>query len=288
MVYPIKSLDPKAMEAFSPAEKIGVVATVTPEGLPHLTLITSIRAAGPKQITLGEFCRGQSKAHLQKNPKAAFLVMTLDRKMWRGHARWTHLRTEGPEYQSYNDLPMFRYNAYFGINTVHYLDLINARGAESLPLTAIVAASLMTKLAKTGAATGKNTRILNPFSEALFNRLDALKFLAYIRTDGYPEILPLLQCQAADSRRLVFSTLAWGSEIRRIPVGQKVAVFGLTMQMEDVLVRGTFAGFGSPRLVRSGTVDIEWVYNSMPPAHGQIYPPVPLQPVTRWADFPGS
>lgn len=283
-----KTLDEKAIEAFSPAEKIGLVATVTPEGLPHLTLITSIRAAGPKQITLGEFCRGQSKAHLRKNPKSAFLVMTMDRKMWRGHARWTHLRTEGPEYQSYNDLPMFRYNAYFGINTVHYLDLIDARGAEALPLPAIISAILMTKMARGGAATGKKHPVLNPFSEALFNRLDALKFIAYIRTDGYPEIIPLLQCQAADSRRLVFSTLAYGKEISRIPAGQKVAVFGLTMQMEDVLIRGTYTGVSRPRLIRSGTVDIEWVYNSMPPAHGQIYPPVPLQPITRWADFPGS
>ncbi len=288
MLYNIKALDEKAIAAFSPAEKIGLVATVTPEGLPHLTLITSIRAAGPKQITLGEFCRGQSKAQLQKNPKSAFLVMTMDRKIWRGHARWTHLRTEGPEYQSYNDLPMFRYNAYFGINTVHYLDLIDARGAEALPLPAIIVASLMTKMAKGGAAAGKNIPILNFFSEVLFNRLDALKFIAYIRSDGYPEIIPLLQCQTAGSRRLIFSTLAYGKEIDRIPVGQKVAVFGLTLQMEDVLVRGAFTGFSRPRLIRSGMVDIDFVYNSMPPAHGQIYPPVPLQPVTRWSDFPGS
>ena len=31
-----------------------------------------------------------------------------------------------------------------------------------------------------------------------------------------------------------------------------------------------------------GTVDIEWVYNSMPPAHGQIYPEVPLEPVIEF------
>ena len=37
--------------------------------------------------------------------------------------------------------------------------------------------------------------------------------------------------------------------------------------------------------IQTGIVDIDWVYNSMPPAHGQIYPPVPLIPVTEWADF---
>jgi hypothetical protein len=31
-----------------------------------------------------------------------------------------------------------------------------------------------------------------------------------------------------------------------------------------------------------GLIDIEWVYNSMPPCHEQIYPPVDLKPVTAF------
>ena len=37
--------------AFEPAEKIGIVACTNPDGLPHITLITSLRANGPDQIT---------------------------------------------------------------------------------------------------------------------------------------------------------------------------------------------------------------------------------------------
>jgi hypothetical protein len=44
------------------------------------------------------------------------------------------------------------------------------------------------------------------------------------------------------------------------------------MVMEDVLVRGVFAGFRRHRGVTLGCVDIVWVYNSMPPKPGQIYP----------------
>jgi hypothetical protein len=213
------------------------------------------------------------------------LVLTMDRRMWRGHARWTHLRTEGPEYQSYNDLPMFRYNAYFGINTVHYLDLVDVSGPDSLPLLTIVLSALMTKIAKAGSSTGNSEQILTPFGANLFNGLDALKFIAYIKNDGFPEIVPVLQCQAADSRRLAFSSMAYQDELSRIPAGQIVAVFGMTMKMEDVLIRGTFNGFSKKMGIQIGTVDINWVYNSMPPAHGQIYPAIPLNPVTEWADF---
>lgn len=284
MNYPLREMDEKTIQAFSPNEKIGVVASVNPDGLPHLTLITSLRAAGRKQITLGEFCKGLSKFHIRQNPKTAFLVLTMNRKMWRGHAAWTHLKTEGPEYEAYNNLPMFRYNAYFGINTVHYLDLVDLRGPDGLPLAAVIASLLMTRLAR-AAAAGKGGRILSRFSENLFNAVDSLKFIAWVKKDGFPEIIPLLQCQAAGSRRLVFAPLAYAPELKAIPIGGIVAVFGLTMKMEDVLVRGRFNGYNRIRLINLGTIDIDWVYNSMPTGHGQIYPPVPLKPVTDWSDF---
>jgi len=100
-----------------------------------------------------------------------------------------------------------------------------------------------------------------------------------VGTDGFPVLVPVIQCQAADSRRLIFTALAFGDELSRIPKGTTVAIFALNMNMEDVLVRGTFHGFRRVMGLSVGTVDIQWVYNSMPPAHGQIYPEVELSPV---------
>ena len=267
------------MKAFEPAEKIGLIACINDEGLPHISLITSIMAPQPRQLTLGQFCKGLSKQYIQKQPNIAFLVLTMDKRMWRGRARWTHVKTEGPEYERYNDIPMFRYNTYFGINTVHYLDLVETSEGIGLPMPRIIVSALMTKLTKGAVKTGNEERILKPFAEDLFNQMDALKFIAYVGSDGFPVIVPVVQCQAADSRRLAFSTPAHKAELLRIPQGITVAVFGLTMKMEDVLVRGTFRGFDRKMGLRLGTVDIEWVYNSMPPVHGQIYPELPLKPV---------
>lgn len=273
---------PEEIKAFQPAEKIGMVASVNPDGLPHISLITSIQASAPSQVTLGEFCKGSSKAHIQQNPKIGFLIMTMDRKLWRGKASWTHLRQEGPEYEAYNDQPMFRYNTYFGINTVHYLDLVAVTGPLSLPLGRIVGAALITRLLKGLTRTGVSDRILKPFAETLFNRLDALKFFAFVGPDGFPVIFPLIQCQAADSRRLAFVPGVARSDLEPVPSGTPVAVFGITMAMEDVLVRGRYNGVRRVGLNRLGTVDIDWVYNSMPPCHGQIYPEVPLKPVVEF------
>ena len=133
---------------------------------------------------------------------------------------------------------------------------------------------------KSSARTGLTERVLTPFAEQLFNQLGSLKFIAYLGPGGYPIIIPVIQCQAADSRTLAFSVLAFKEELNRISSGTEVAIFGLTMGMEDVLVRGTFHGFKRFIFMKLGTVEIEWVYNSMPPGHGQIYPPVDLKPVT--------
>ncbi|MCX5849634.1 MAG: hypothetical protein NTW65_09310 [Deltaproteobacteria bacterium] len=270
------------MMAFAPAEKVGIIATVTPEGLPHMSLLTSVMAAKPNQLTVGEFCQGKSKEYMQQNPKIGFAILTLDKKLWRGKALWTHLKKEGPEYEIYNNQPMFRYNTYFGINTVHYFDLTETTEGNMLPLASVVKSALLTKMAKAGTAKGNQERVLSYFGEKLFNALDSIKFLSFIGDDGFPVIIPVIQCQAADSSRLAFHPGAFGDELNTLKPGMMVAVFCLTMQMEDVLVRGIFNGYSRYRGITLGTLDIDWVYNSMPPNHGRIYPPVPLERVVNF------
>ncbi len=271
--------DADEMKAFEAEAKVGLLATVNPEGLPHISLISSMQAKDPTRLIWGQFSEGQSKQHVRKNPHVGFLIMTLDKSIWRGKALWTHCETQGEEYDAYNQKPMFRYNAYFGIHTVHFMDLVETYGREGLPLARIVLASLATRAAKNGAKSPEIERILKPWAEGLFNRMDTLKFLGYVDEQGFPTIVPVIQCQAAGSRRLAFSPLAYGDELAVIQKGVNVAVFGMTMQMEDVLVRGTFLGYDRSRLQRLGVIELDWVYNSMPPACGQIYPPVELRPV---------
>jgi hypothetical protein len=269
------------LPALEPTTKVGLLATVSPEGLPHVSLITSIQAKTPRQLMWGQFTEGLSKKHVRQNPKTAFLMLTVDRKLWRGKASYTHAVREGDDYVMFNSKPMFRYNAYFGIHTVHYMDLVETGGREALPLANIAAALVATRFAKAGARTD-GAPILTPWGRGLFDGLLSLKFIAWVDADGYPTLTPLLPCQCADRRRLVFSPLAYGDELRTIPAGAPVAIFGMTMQMENILVRGIFSGFRRHRFCELGVVDVDWVYNSMPPKMGQIYPPVPLTAVVNF------
>jgi hypothetical protein len=270
------------IESLLPAMKIGLLATLNPQGLPHITLLSSIIASSPAQLAFGQFIEGQSKKHILTQPKVGFLVMSLDRHLWRGKATYTHSARAGKDYDYYNNIPMFRYNAYFGVHTVYYFDLVSQTGREALPMNRIIVAALQSLLARTLARPLGAPAVLNPWTRSFLNKLDNLKFLAYVGADGYPELIPAVQAQCLDAGHVVFSTSVYQEELKAIPAGSSLAVMGMALTMEDVLVRGTYQGLRWVGGVRCGVVEVDWVYNSMPPVPGQIYPPQPITPVTKF------
>jgi hypothetical protein len=265
-----------------PAMKIGLLATVTPEGLPHVTLLSSLMACGPAQLCFGQFTEGFSKKHILTNPKTGFLVMSLDKNLWRGKATYTHYVKEGPEYDYYNNVPMFRYNAYFGVHTVYYLDLVAHSGKSPLPMNRIIFAAIQTMLARTLGRKPSKQSVLNVWTRAFLDKIDNLKFLSYVGADGYPVLIPAIQAQSLDPQHVLFSPSVYADELHAIPEGIPLAVFGMALTMEDVLLRGTYQGIRRVGGVKVGVVEVEWVYNPMPPVPGQVYPPVALQAVSEF------
>ena len=269
---------PAEIEAFEPIMKIGLLATVTEEGLPHITLLSSLKAAGEQTLTWGQFTEGMSFTNVEHHPKIGWLVMTLRKDLWRGTGNFTHTAKDGADFEAYNNVPMFRYNAYFGIHTVYYMDLVAHTGKQPLSMGAVVMAAIKTMLAKPFMRK-QGPPVMNDWTRSLFNKLDNLKFLAYIAEDGYPAIIPVIQAQAADTQHLIFSMGVFTEEYKAIPAGVPMALFGLCLDMTDVLTRGIYKGVRWLGPQRCGVLKIDWVYNPMPPVPQQIYPPLPLTPV---------
>jgi hypothetical protein len=265
-----------------PAMKVGILATVNPQGLTHLTLITTLMASSPERVVWGQFMEGVSKEHIKSNPKTGFFIMSLNKDFWRGKANYDHPAKDGKDYDFYNNTPLFRYNSYFGVHTVHYMDLIVQSGKHPLPMNQIIFAAVKTMVGRTLSGKRSTIVVLNPWTQAFFTKLDNLKYLSYIGTDGYPVIIPLIQAQALDAEHLAFSLGAFGEEIAEIPTGVDVAIFGMALTMEDVLVRGKFLGVQKLAGLKCGVAKVNWVYNSMPPTPMQIYPEVALSPITKF------
>lgn len=277
-LYSSDHLSRAEIDAFEPIMKIGLVATITPEGLPHITMLSSLKASDESTLIWGQFTEGTSSDNVVNNPKIGWLVMTLNKDLWRGTGNFTHTATSGVDFDAYNNTPMFRYNAYFGIHTVYYVDLIAHTGKQPLAMGAVIGAAIKTMFAKPFLRK-KGAPVMNPWTMALFNKLDNLKFLAYIAEDGYPIIIPVIQAQAAGSQHLIFSLGAFTDELKAIPAGVPMALFGLCLDMTDVLTRGVYQGLRWVGPQRCGVMKVNWVYNPMPPVPQQIYPPLPLTPV---------
>lgn len=279
---PLTSFSADDIQETQPAMKIGLLATVTSEGLPHVTMISSLMACSPTGLCFGQFTEGMSKKNILNNPKTGFLIMSMDKEFWHGKASYTHFSKSGPEYEYYNNVPMFRYNAYFGVHTVYYLDLISQTGKSPLPMNKIIFAAIQTMLARIlGRKLGAQAA-LNDWTRAFLNKLDNLKFLSYVGEDGYPVIIPAIQAQSLDRQHVLFSNSVYTDELENIPAGADLAVFSLALTMEDVLLRGKYLGINRIAGLQAGIVEIDWVYNPMPPVPDQIYPPVELKPVREF------
>ena len=78
----------------------------------------------------------------------------------------------------------------------------------------------------------------------------------------------------------------WTGRLEALAPGTRVALFALNLQTESVLLRGDFAGWRGRGPARVGVIDVDWVYNSMPPLAGQIYPPLELAPAEAAGENP--
>ena len=261
------TIDEAARALLALDSKVALIGTTDDEGFPHLTFVSSLQGLGDDQLTFGQFCTGLSKEFLPKRPDCAFLAMTADMRWLRGAARYTHTATTGPEFDAYNNKPLFRYNSYFGFHTIWYLDLLGISGVQKLPALNIGIGALRSRAAAP-AAKRNEKQALSRIGKALFSEMVGPKFLCFTKPDGALTIVPVIQACCAGADRVVISGTPFGEDLEALPQNARVAVMALNLQLQSVLVKGTVTGKTRGAYV----VDIARVYNSMPPAAGYIYP----------------
>ncbi len=265
-------------DEFAKTMKIGLVSTIDDQGEPHITILSTIMAKDDQTMMLGEFVGGISKEHMVKRPQTGFLIMNLKKELWTGKMDWRSKTQEGPDYIMYNMQPKYRYNSYFGIHTVHYFNLVDLSEKHTLKMSGVILNSIKILLCKNLKKGSKKHPVMKPWSTALMKKMDTLKFISYIDVSGYPVIIPVIEAQAVSSSRIILSSAPYKQELSKIPSCARVAIFGLNLSMENVLLKGSFSGFKGGLAI----IDIERVYNSMPPKMGYIYPPVENQAVTEF------
>ena len=258
---------PEDTKKFETSYKVGLVATVEKNGDPHISLLSTLMAKSEREMMFGKFIVGESKENILENPKAGFLIMSLEKEFWTGRMSYARLLNDGEDYEMYNRQPLYRYNSYFGIDSVYYFDLLEISEGRKLDMAGIIANSLLVSLSRGSYASEAHPKAMKSWAFELMRKMDTLAFISYADRDGYPVIVPCIQLQAADASTLVLTNAPYKPELSAIPAGARVAVFGANLKFESVLLKGEFSGFKGGK----ATVAVDRVYNSMPPKQGYIY-----------------
>jgi hypothetical protein len=99
--------------------------------------------------------------------------------------------------------------------------------------------------------------------QELFSQLDSLKFLCWYDENNNAALLPVVQATSAGADRIALCGVPFGKELACVPDGAKASILCLNLKMESVLVKGRYS---------KGILEIERVYNSMPPKMEYVYP----------------
>lgn len=255
-------IDESAIEMMDCDSKVGVLATQDESGYPHLSFISSIQALDESALTFGQFSAGLSKRFIVDRPRVGFLVLSADKRYLSGIAVYTHSANTGKEYDLYNNKPLFRYNSYMGFYRIFYLNLEKITPIRPLPMGAIVLGAILSRV-KALFVKKSEKKALPLVGQQLFSQLDSLKFLCYYDEEGTAQLFPVVQATSAGSDRIALCGIPFGNELKKIPNGAKVSILCLNLKMESVLVKGRYA---------KGILEIERVYNSMPPKMEYVYP----------------
>lgn len=272
-----ETISKEAMKLFASDSKIALISVKDEEGYPHVTMVSTLMAKDERHVMFGQFSEGLSKRFIKERPKTGFLLMSVDKELWRGRAVFTGTANTGPEFEIFNSKPLFRYNTYFGIGRVYYLDLVDISDKDTLDMGAIIRGALWTRLKK-GAVRGNENNALSHVSHGLSDGLATLKFIAAEDSDGFCTITPIVQAASNTDGRIVFTPKPYKEELKAVKPGQKAAIFAMNLSLECVLTKGVYRGVQKGLCV----MDIEKVYNPLMPLPGYIYPKEPIKAVTEF------
>jgi hypothetical protein len=223
--------------------KIGLLATVNPQGLPHLTLIPAC-GQHAHAVDLWPVHRGHEQGHLRQNPTGRLSDHDPRRNLWRGKATFTHTARQGPSSSCITTSRCFATTPTLACTPSTTWTWWSTAGRGSPAHGPVVCGGG----ADDGRASWARRRgageAMNLWTQALLNKLGNLKFLAYVDGTATRCIVPVIQAQAANAGEVLFADerLCRGSDEPSPGGGPAAASWGMSLQMEDVLLRGRVPG----------------------------------------------
>jgi hypothetical protein len=255
---------PALGEALRGAMTPKFLATRSAEGKPNVVPVISLGPAGdqPDVLTFGNFLLRKSIVNLREDPRVGILVVTPALEGWRLRGDFLEFQKTGPYVEAQKAGPLLRYNAYTGIRDAGVIRLRALRGSFRISRLQVLSEYMLARAAGAGLAGRASGGIQLPAAvRKEFGRMVAVKVLAWVGEDGYPEIIPVLSMQPAGHGAFV----AWrGPEGMPAPLeGAQVAANILTFEAISYQAKGHWLASR-----RAGAIEVAEVYAGGPPIPG--------------------
>ncbi|HME55461.1 MAG TPA: hypothetical protein VKM55_24850 [Candidatus Lokiarchaeia archaeon] len=277
----MKTLSPEAINFTAPTIMVKLLGTIDPEDYPHVTLIACNKAVASDTIKWGQFTQGTSKRNVLERPKQGAFYMTTKApyKFMQAKMDLDRCSVEGADAADFNAESLFRYNTYVRVYKIYFNKIKAVSPIRDLSPIGILNGAIVDGIGKNGMKTGIMEKRLPLAGASLFNGALNPKFACWLDpADGYPIIVPCFQARAIERKSIVFPLTQFKQDLAVLETGAKAAFFALDTELRSLLVKGKFLGFKKSSGISFGQVDIETVYNTMPPVPGVVYPALEIRP----------
>ncbi|MBI5583575.1 MAG: pyridoxamine 5'-phosphate oxidase family protein [Deltaproteobacteria bacterium] len=242
------------------------LATRSGEGLPNVVPCISLRPAEDQEDVLffGNFLLRKSIRNLQEDQRLAILVSTPELKGWILQGDFMEFQRTGPYVDFQKGSSHLRYNAYTGVRNAGLIRVTRVASTFSRSKLQVLKDYLLARLAawahREEGETGPDGVSIPLAVQREFARMAAVKCLAWIGPDGYPQVIPSLSLQPGGQTKLV----CWKTSGLSCPPAEAlVAANVLTSEAVSYQAKGCWLPSK-----RSAAIQVAEIYAGGPPYPG--------------------
>jgi len=259
-------LPQKVRDLFAEEMAAKFLATADASGKVNVALIVTLQPPpGDRsdRLIFGEFLMWRSKRNLEENHRVAAAAVNMKLKMATLRGDFQGFEKKG-DYKDFIDAsPFMRYNAYSGVRAAGVIDVreVEYIGGPFMPTLA----TDFLRLRMSGAGGMKGRVVIPGLVREKFAKLSSIKALAVMGEDGYPCVFPVLTVAPAGEGGLKLWAAGYNRGMMGIKVPCQAAMSLVTMDAKSYKVTGELKSGNRRTLL----LEVEEVYNSMPPLAGE-------------------
>lgn len=240
------------------------LATLDAGGRPNCVPVISIAPWDDTTLVFGEFFMNKTRRNLLENSKVGVAALNDRFEGWSLKGTFLGFETTGPYVDWINQTPLFRYNAYTGVRSAGSIRVEEVSDRFSLSKTRLLSDYLRVRsMAPFLKYSGKPCMPQRVYEK--FQRMQAVRAVAFRDQDGYPRTFPLMACVPAGTNRLLIRGPMLDAYRDDIPANVDVALSVITTEPIAYQVKGKLHN----HVAGATLINLTECYSASPPLLGE-------------------